>query len=325
MFNFKSVIRFATIILTIGIFSYTSVYAAVRIFNWDNNFLNFLGISTEEAETNNLKNSEVEKSIKVDNMNITVNQVSIFGKYIYIYLTYIFDDFKEEPNLESLNENLISLSIRSNDEEFFGSHNFIKLDKVNKQATAISYIHIENKIKNRDELELVFNTDYTEEFFEDGSSVGKFTTQSTVGWTAEILPNKKYVINDFNKEIYLKNNDIIKIQPIKLTITTIDIELEINLYTVLEDPEDEDLKFDNTVNINFKDGSIIKLNSIYNDGKLVMGTSNWGFDDEEPNKKTMILSYSNTYDSNFYSKYNLNFINVDDIVSIQVGNTIIKR
>lgn len=325
IFNFKLVIRFATIVLAIGIFSYTSVYAAAKIFNWSNKFLNFLGISSEEAEVNNLKNSEIGKSLKIDNMNITVNQASIFGEYIYVYITYNFEKLTEETTLESLNENFISLSLKANNEEFYGDHNFIELDKTTKQATAISYIHIEDKIKNGDPIELVFNTDYVEETFEDGSSIGMFTTENIIEWTAEILPNKEYIINDFNKEIYLKNNDDIKIQPSKLTITPIDIKLELNIYTDIEYPEDKQLKFENTVDINFKDGTKIKLNSIYEDGKMVMGSSNWGGTDDNSTKKTMILSYSNIYDSNFYTKYDLNFIKTDDIMNIQIGDTIIKR
>lgn len=330
IFSFNKVLRFATIIISVCILGLGSVYAMVKIFNWDNKFLEYFGITQEEAEQHNLENSEINESIKINDMNIIIKQATIFNDTTYLLLDVKFDSPKEILNVE-LNDSpleiLYGIQITKDNKEYFGNYRFIELNQDKTEGIIIAEIDTESQIKKGDKISIdfLYNT-YEEGPDENGTYTKYYKDKKSIDWTIDINTNNNKIYHNFEEKIYVKNNNDIKIYPTDITITPIDITLDITLDTNLNEIPDEKLKFDQTININFKDGKTIKLNSIEEDGTSAQGSNIIGEDtDKNGNRiKSMSLHWDNIFTTNSYSKYEFNIIDINNIKDIQIGDKIFE-
>lgn len=328
-FGFKSVLRFVAIVMAICIFSFGSVYAMVKIFNWDSKFLEFFGINQEEVEKHNLENSEINKSIKIDDMNITIKQATMFDKTMYFLLDVTFDNPKEILDIENNNSTLdvlCGIKITKETVEEYGNLHYVKLNDEKTNVIVVASIDLEETIKKGDNIKIGFLTNYIEETYDDGSGYGYCQDEYNVDWTVDIDGNNEKIVYDFNEKVYVKNDDIIKIYPTRLTITSIDVTLDLILETDLSSIDDEYLRFDNAVNINFNVGKAITLNGVSDDDTYVHGSNIMGvnIDDNGNEVKGMSLVWDNLLNPNNYTKSGLAIIDIENIKNIQIGNNVFE-
>lgn len=331
IFSFNKVLRFAAIVIAICIFSVGSVYAMAKIFNWDNKFLGFLGIDQEEAEKHNLENSEVNKSIKIDDMNITIKQVTLFDNTMYLLLDVKFDNPKEPLDIENkddIPEVLCGIKITKLDKEYYGNFQYVEVNQEKTDVVVVASIDVENNIKKGDNIKIGFLTNYVETEKEDDSAIGYCKDEQSLDWTVDITGNNEKLVYEFEETYYLKNNDDIKTHPIKITITPIKIKLELAMETDLElsDISDDNLRFDENINIKFNDGNTIKLNSIDENGKHAQGTGVLGYDESQENLNTkyMTVVWDNLFSFHNFSKLGVSIIDVNNIKNIQIGDKIFE-
>lgn len=329
VFNFNLVLRFAAIVMLVGIFSAGSVYAMVKIFNWDNKFLGFFGMSQEETEKHSLENSEINKSIKIDDMNITIKQATVFDKTIYFLFDITFDNPREKLRVGDEDysfDALCGIKIIKGSIEEPGNLYYVNVNDEKTNAVVVASFVLDDALKKGDNIKIGFLTNYIEETYADGSGYGYCQDEYSIDWTVDIDGNNKKLAYDFNGKTYVKNNDIIKIYPTRLTVTSIDVTLDLIIETDLSLIDDEYLKFDNTININFNDGKVMELNSIPDDDTHVHGSNILGADiDDNGNEvKIMSLVWDNLLSSNGYIKSGFNIIDVDNIKNIQIGNNIFE-
>lgn len=326
IFNFNILLRYAAIVLIVSIFSIGSVYAFVKIFNWDNNFLNFFNFSKEEAETNNFPVSDINKEIEIDDAVINIKQATIFNNDTYLLLNVKFKKALTERELENWHMiHAIGLVI---DNEFNGG--FIEIKDVNQERTEaimIVCINTDKPLKLNQEVDLRISYDYYEILEEDGSGMGDFKKNKSIAWKVDIKPTTSEYNYTFNDKIYVKENNDIKIYPTSIRITPIGIYLNINLETNIEDLSDDELvKFDKDIIVNFSDGKEIELNIIPEDDSFVHGRNIIGEDKDKDGKdiKTINLSWESIYTTNNYSKYKFNLLDVNNLKSITIGDKIIE-
>lgn len=327
VFSFNKFLRFAAIVMTVCIFSAGSVYAMAKIFNWDNKFLSFLGINQEDAEKHNLENSEINKSIKINDMNITIKQATLFDKTMYLLLDVEFDNSKEILDIENkdyIPEVLCGIKITNGNKQYYGSFQYVEVNEEKTNVIVVASIDVDNNIKKGDNIKIGFLTNYVEIENEDGSAVGYCKDEQSLDWTVDITGNNEKLVYEFEETYYLKNNDDIKTYPIKITITPIEIKLELALETDLElsDISDDNLRFDEDININFNDGNTIKLNSIDESGKEAQGTGMLGYDENQENLNTkyMTLVWDNLFSFHNFSKLGVSIIDINNIKNIQIGD-----
>lgn len=328
-FDFRIFLRYAAIVMLVGIFSVGSVYAMAKIFNWDDKFLGFFEISQEETEKYDLEISEINKSIKIGDMNIVIKQATMFDKKVYFLLDITFDNPKETLAIGdrhfSFDAPICSIEITRGADADFGSLRYVYVNDEKTNAVAVAYIYVEDTVKKGDNIKIGFLTNYIEEKYEDGSSMGYCQDKQSVDWVVDIDGNNGKVVYEFEKKYYLKNNDVIKIYPMKITITPIDINLDLILNTDLEftsDILDENLKFDEDIKIVFNDGTCFILNSIDENGKYAQGTELISYDIKE--EKHMSLVWDNMYSFYDFSNIGFSIIDVDNIKNIQIGNNIFE-
>ncbi len=329
-FSLKKAISMVAIIIAIIIFSVGTVYAASKIFNWDKEFLNFFGISSEDAEKINLKNNEVDLSVKVDNVDINIKEITVIEDKMYLLMDYKFDTKTDWLEVGSYPfEKMCFVSITKDGmEELFGNLDIIYVNDDKTAAVVVGKIYSEDKIKNNDKIKFNFETSYY--FTADNPSdplsggTGSCNDRTSLEWTVDIDMNTDKIAYEFDKDIYLKDTNELKILPKKVTINPIEIRLELNLYFDGDslNYSNFDSKFDKTVDIIFKDGKAINLSNEYDDTTLVKGSNIIGEDtDKDGNKiRVMVLTYDNTFTVNNYSKYDFKLLDVKNISKIKVGD-----
>ena len=324
-FSFTKILRYASIVVIVSIFSIGSVYVFSKIFNWDNNFLNFFYFSKEEAEINNFPVSVINKEIDIDDAVISIKQGTIFNNDTYLLLNVKFKKALSEQELDSWTlYHGIGLVI---DNEI--NYGIIEVKDINKdktEAIMVACINTDKSLKLNQEIEIRVQYDYNVILEDDGSGIGDFKKNKSIAWKVDILPITSEYNYVFNDKIYVKENNDIKIYPTNINITPIGVYLNINIETDIEDLSDDELvKFDKDVVINFSDGKEIKLNIIPADDSFVHGRNIIGEDKDKDGKdiKTVSLAWESLYSNNNYTKYKFNLLDVNNLKSITIGDKFI--
>ena len=326
IFSFNKLLRYASIILIVSIFSIGSVYALTKIFDWDNDLLKFFNFTKEETEINNFEVSNIEKTVEIDDCTIEVKQATVFNNDTYLLLNVKFKKALTTNELENWTMiHGIGLIIENKLND-----GFIEITSINEEKTEaimVVPINTDKHLKLNDDVKIKFSYDYYETSFDDGSSMGDFKQNKMLDWTVDINPLNKKIDYTFKDKIYLKDNELIKIYPTNISITPIGIYLKIRLDSSIEDLTDDKLvKFDKDIVINFNDGKQIKINSIIDEDTIVKGRNIIAYDKDENGNtfRFMNLSWESIYSRNNYSKYNLNLLDVKNIKNIIIGDKIIE-
>lgn len=331
VFGFGSVFRFAIIMIAIGVFSVGSVYAMAKIFNWDDKFLDFFDFGQEEAQQYNLEISQINKSIQIDDMNVTIKQATIFDRTVYFLLDVKFDEPNELLDIENnddIPEVLCGIKLTKANDKYYGNFQYVKVNDEKTNVIVVASINVDENIEKGDDFSISILTDYIENINLDGSAVGECKNEHQVDWIVDTNSNNKKVVHNFDEKYYLKNNEDIKMYPTKMTISPIEIKLELMVETKTELSElsEYNLKFDDNIIVNFNDGGVIKLNSIDKNGKYAQGTDMWSYEEgvDDADAKHMTLVWDNLFSFHDFSNIEFSIIDVNNIKNIQIGDNVFE-
>jgi len=328
---FRKVAQMAAVAVFVFVVTIGSVYAMAKIFNWDSNLLEFFGINEKDVEKSGIDSTEVNESSTKDDMTVVVKQlVSINNVW---YATMEINYAKPNNELNMMNTEKIFCNawlVTDKSEEFVWG--FVEILSINEDKTkAIVVVRYEDE----EIMKLIDNNSTVKFQF----AIGERVYTENVG----VCPENHIEIEWFTKELVTNNSkfdyvfDNIFVKDTKevvigvntLKVTPVDIKLSLRLYG-LENREfvsltDDELKFEKTVDIVFKDKTVIKLDGYYDDSsKLVQGSNRVGRENDTDDYYVMELTYSNMLTQNPYSDVEFKLIDVDNIEKIVIGDMVFE-
>ena len=335
-FGFRKFAKGMLIAVLIFTLTAGTVYAAAKIFNWDKELLDFFGISEKDVEDAGIEPTELTKTVKRDGMTIAINQLLSIDKTWYTMLEITYD--KPNAALDKKDDNTLFCHALLETEQAKKLEDmawgYVEILSINEDKTKVKAVvyYLDDEvmplIKDGDTVKFRYSigeTIWTTE--EDGSGVGVCPDNyMDIEWEVENLVDNNSKYEHKFENIIVKKEGTLEIKPKSIKVTPVDIKLDLRIYGYNSDEfGDEQLTFDNTIDLVFKDGTVIKLNGFYGDeSRLVHGSNFVGKENESDDFHVMTLSYDNMATNNPYSEVDFKLIDVDSLEKLVIGDKTIE-
>ena len=328
---FRKVASLVAVAMLVFVVTVGSVYAMAKIFNWDSELLEFFGINEKDVEKSGIDTTPINESSTKDDMTVVVKQLVSINNVWYANMEINYDKPNNKLNMmdaETVFCNAWLVTDKS-EESVWGSVEILSINEDKTKVVVVVRYEDEEVMKLLDnESTVEFHFAIGERVYTDNVGICP-ENHLEIEWHTEKLVTNNSKFDYVFDNIFVKDTKEIKIGLNTLEVTPIDINLSLRLYG-LEDREfvslsDDEIKFEKTVDLVFKDGTVIKLDSYYDDpSKLVQGSNRVGKENENDDFYMMVLTYSNMMTQNPYSDVEFKLIDVDNLEKIIVGEMVFE-